>query len=112
MVAAACLRKIHSDLLVAGVLIRSKDGLFGERINVSDGQVQVNAAVTWQLDLRRIGTRQTTAVLRLNNTVVDRVNGDTTTVEPDRGCVGILHQHSGLQVTLHLDQLLLTEAMT
>jgi Peptidase family M23 len=112
VVAAACLRKIQSDLLVAGVLIRSKDGLFRERINVSDGQIQVNAAVTWQLDLRRIGTRQTTAVLRLNNTVVDRVNGDTTTVEPDRGCVGILHQHNGLQVTLHLDQLRLTEALT
>jgi hypothetical protein len=42
--------------------------------------------------------------------VVARINGDTTGVEPDTGCVGILHRHSGLQITLHVDQLLLTEA--
>jgi hypothetical protein len=41
---------------------------------------------------------------------VARINGDTTSVEPDTGCVGILHRHSGLQITLHVDQLLLTEA--
>jgi hypothetical protein len=57
-----------------------------------------------------IGTRQTTAVLRLDGNVVARINGDTTGVEPDTGCVGILHRHSGLQITLHVDQLLLTEA--
>ena len=64
----------------------------------------------WDLELLRVGTRQTTAVLRLNNNVVARINGDTTSVEPDAACVGILHRHSGLQITLHVDQLLLTEA--
>ena len=111
MIAAACLRQIHNDTLVTGVLMRSTDGLFRERINVSDGQIQVNVSVRWELELLRIGTRQTSAILRLDNTVVDRINGDTTTVEPDRACVGILHQHSGLQATLHLDQLRLTEAL-
>jgi hypothetical protein len=48
--------------------------------------------------------------LRLDNKVVARINGDTTSVEPDAAAVGILHRHSGLQITLHVDQVLLTEA--
>jgi len=35
---------------------------------------------------------------------------DPGAVKPDAGCVRILHRHSGLQITLHVDQLLLTEA--
>jgi hypothetical protein len=110
VVVAACLRKIRSDKLVAGVLIRSADGLFRERIDVSEGEIFRDGQVRWELELLRVGTRQTTAVLRLDNNVVARINGDTTGVEPDSGCVGILHRHSGLQITLHVDQLLLTEA--
>ena len=111
VVAAACLRKIRSDEFIAGVLIRSADGLFRERIDVSEGEIFRNGPVRWELELLRIGTRQTTAVLRLDNNVVARINGDTTSVEPDAACVGILHRHSGLQITLHVDQLLLTEAL-
>ena len=110
VVAAACLRKTRSDELIAGVLIRSADGLFRERIDMIEGEIFRDDPVQWQLDLLRIGTRQTTAVLRLRNTVVARINGDTTTVEPDAACVGILHRHSGLGITLHVDQILLTEA--
>jgi len=110
LVAAACLRRISSDKYVAGVLIRSADGLFRERIDVNEGEIFRDGRVRWVLDLLRVGTRQTTAVVRLNNNVVARINGDTTSVEPDAGCVGILHRHSGLQITLHVDQLLLTEA--
>jgi hypothetical protein len=108
--AAACLRKIRNDEYIAGVLIRSADGLFRERIDVNEGKISTDGQVRWELELLRVGTRQTTAVLRLNNNVVARINGDTTSVEPDTGCVGILHKHSGLQITLHVDQLLLTEA--
>jgi hypothetical protein len=110
LVAAACLRRISSDKYVAGVLIRSTDGLFRERIDVKEGEIFTDGWVRWELDLLRVGTRQTTAVLRLANNVVARINGDTTSVEPDTGCVGILHRHNGLQITLHVDQLLLTEA--
>lgn len=110
VVAAACLRKIRSDKLVAGVLIRSADGLFRERIDVNEGEIFRDGQVRWELELLRVGTRQTTAVLRLNDNVVARINGDTTSVDPDAACVGILHRHSGLQITLHVDQLLLTEA--
>jgi hypothetical protein len=109
--AAACLRKIRSDKLIAGVLIRSTDGLFRERIDVREGEIFRDAQVRWELELLRVGTRQTTAVLRLNGNVVAHINGDTTGVEPDAGYVGILHRHSGLQITLHVDQLLLTEAL-
>ena len=110
VVAAACLRKVTSDELVAGVLIRSADGLFRERIDVSEAKISGNRQFRWDLELLRLGTRQTTDVLRMDNKVVARVNGDTTSIEPDAAGVGILHRHSGLRITLHIDQLLLTEA--
>jgi hypothetical protein len=110
LVAAACLRKIRNDEYVAGVLIRSADGLFRERIDVNEGGIFRDGSVRCELDLVRLGTRQTTAVLRLNGNVVARINGDTTDIEPDTACVGILHRHSGLQIALHVDQLFLTEA--
>jgi hypothetical protein len=110
VVAAACLREISSGQLIAGVMIHSKDGLFRERIDVEEGQIAIGDPVKWDLELLRVGTRQTTAVLRLGDNVVARINGDTTSVEPDAACVGIAHRHSGLQITLHFDQLLLTEA--
>lgn len=91
-------------------MIRSADGLFRERIDVNEGKVFRDGPVRWELELLRVGTRQTTAVLQLNNNVVARINGDTTSVESDAACVGILHRHSGLQIALHIDQLFLTEA--
>jgi hypothetical protein len=127
LVAAAQLRKIRSNKFVAGVLIRSDDGFFRERIDVNDGEIFENKAVRWELDLLRLGTRQTTAVLRLDNNVVARINGETREdvkldnnevsrlngetrdVEPDNACVGILHRHKGLRITLHIDRLVLTE---
>lgn len=111
VVAAACLRKIGNDKLVAGVLICSADGLFKERINVKkEGELILYTPARWELDLYRLGTRQTTVVLRLAGSEVARINGDTTSVEPDTGFVGILHRHSVLPITLHVDQLHLTEA--
>ena len=112
VVAAACLRKIRNDQFVAGVLIRSADGLFRERIDidVDEGKIIQYVPARWELDLIRLGTRQTAAVIRINNNVIARINGDTASIEPDAGCVGILHRHSGLQITLHVDQLRLTEA--
>jgi hypothetical protein len=110
LVAAAQLRKIRNDKHIAGVLIRTADGLFRERIDVKEGEILLDSPVRWELDLLRLGTRQTTAVLRLGNNVVARINSDTRHVEPDNACVGILHRHGGLQITLHVDRLLLTEA--
>jgi hypothetical protein len=111
LVAAACLRKIQNDEFVAGVVLRSAAGLLKERINVDEKKKIFNdTPVSWGLELLRLGTRQTTALLRLDGQEVARINGDTTTVEPDSAWVGILHRHNGLQITLHVDQLLLTEA--
>jgi hypothetical protein len=110
VVAAACLRKIRNDEYVTGVLIRSADRSFREQIDVDEGKIARHIPARWELDLIRLGTRQTSAVVRVNNKVIARINGDTTSVEPNTGCVGILHRHSGLQITLHVDQLRLTEA--
>ena len=109
LVAAAVLRKFRNSQFVGGVLIRSADGLFREKIDVTEGIVSPGAFVRWELELIRLGTRQTTAVLRFGSNVVARINGDTTNVEPDTGRVAILHSHSGLKLTLHIDQLFLTE---
>jgi hypothetical protein len=109
LVAAACLRKIKNDEYIEGVLIRSAEGLFRERIDVNEGEIFRDGPVRWELELLRLCTRQTTVVLRLDGNVVARINGDTTAAEQDTACVGILHRHSGLQITLHVDQLRLTE---
>jgi len=109
LVAAACLRKITDDEFVAGVSISSGDGFFRERIDVSEGVVLPNKSLRWELELLRIGTRQTTAVLRLGNNVVARINGDTRDVEPNQAFAGIMHEYGDLQITLHFDQIFLTE---
>jgi len=109
VVAAAVLRKFRNNQFVGGVVIRSADGLFREKIDVAEGIISPGAFVRWEFELIRLGTRQTTAILRLGTQVVARINGDTTRVEPEAGCVGIFHGLSGLQVTLHVDQLFLTE---
>jgi hypothetical protein len=109
LVAAACLRRIGDNKFVTGVLIRSANGMFREKIDVNEGEISRNEAVSWELELLRLHTRQTTAVLRRGNNVIARINGDTTRVEPDNACVGILHRHSGINITLHVDQLFLTE---
>jgi len=110
LVAAACLQKVRNDEFVTGVLMRTADGMFRERIDIVEGKIVRNVPARWELDLIRLGTRQTIAIVRINKNVIARINGDTTSVEPDAGCVGLLHRHSGLQVTLHVDQLHLTEA--
>jgi murein DD-endopeptidase MepM/ murein hydrolase activator NlpD len=111
IVAAACLQKLEKDRLASGVLIRGKDGTFRKRIDVQQGRIEPRTEHLWQLELLRIGTRQTTAVVWLDHQPVVRINGDTTSVEPDYACAGVLHEHSGLSVALHLDQLRLTESL-
>lgn len=111
LLAAACLRKnqIRNDKYAAAVLIRTADGLLRERNVETEGEIFPDSWVRWELDLFRLATRQTTVVLRLDGNEVARINADTTGVEPDAGCVWILHRHGGLQITLHVDELRLTE---
>jgi hypothetical protein len=75
VVAAACLRKIQDHRYVAGVTIRGADGGVREHIDVGEGEVFLGRAVRWELDLSRLGTRQTTGVLRLDGRVVVRISG-------------------------------------
>ncbi|MGB7069894.1 MAG: M23 family metallopeptidase [Pyrinomonadaceae bacterium] len=109
LIAAACLRRTTDDRFVSGVLIQIADGLYRERIDLTEGEIQLNSPIRWELELLRLGTRQTTVVLRLNGNVVSRVNGDTACIEPDTGFVGILHRYKGVNITLHVDQVFLTE---
>jgi hypothetical protein len=110
LVAAMCLRRIHSGNLVAGVLVRAEDGMFREKINVTAGQITPADKHRWELELLRIGTRETTAVLWLNDTAeVARIDGDTAEVEANHAYAGILHRHNNIEATLYLDELRLTE---
>ena len=111
LVAAACLRRLTDHKYVAGVLIRNAAGLFRERIDMTEGVITTGEWRRWELDLLRLGTRQTTAVVRLDGNVVTRLTGDTTTREPDRVHAGIVHRDSGFRITLHIDRLALTEAL-
>ena len=110
LLAAACFRKITTaNKFFTGVLIRSVDGLYREKIDVVEGEIYPGTPVPWELELLRLHTRQTTAVLRLRDKVIARINGDTTNIEPTNACVGILHRHSRIKATLHVDELFLTE---
>jgi hypothetical protein len=109
LVAAVCLRRIHTGKLVGGLIIRAEDDMLREKIVVTEGQVGPTDKHEWELQLLRIGTRETTAVLRRNNEFLLRINGDTSEVEPDRAYAGLLHPHGNIPVTLHLDKLSLTE---
>ena len=110
LVAAAVMRRIHSGDIVAGLLIRAEDGMLRERIDVDD-DVVAGTASSWELELLRVGTRETTAVLWLNRSRISQLDGHTTTLEPDHACAGVLHRHAPLPVTLHFDDLYLTEAL-
>jgi hypothetical protein len=110
IVAAACIRKIGDDKFAAGVSIRSAEGLFRERIDAIEGEIFTDGPVRWELELLRLGTRQSTAVVRLDENVVARVGGDTIGVEPNAACVGILHGQSDVRITFYVDQVRLTEA--
>jgi hypothetical protein len=104
-VAAACLRRIATDQFHRRRRhIAAEMACSWERINVSQGGALTGSPVIWELELLRLGTSRPPPSCRLKRKVVARINGDTTSVEPDSTAfVGIPASHSGLQITLHVD---------
>jgi hypothetical protein len=68
----------------------------------------------WRLELLRVGTRETTAILYLNNggrmQEQARLDWDSTGHEPDKVRAGIGFSSKGASATILVDELWLTES--
>ena len=113
------------DLSVAARIIRHKGGLLLAGIvdNDADGDLKVSnsSAVIllnewrlWRLCLLRLDTRESTAVLYLDNDGVlkerVRLNWDSTAIEPSVLRAGIARSPAGAKATVLVDELRLSES--
>jgi hypothetical protein len=109
-VAARIIRR-DGGLLLAGIVAKDLDG----DLKVKDSSSVITLGVwrRWRLHLLRIGTRETTAVLYLDDDETmkeqNRLNWDSTASEPTILRAGIGLSSAGAQATLLTDELRLTE---
>jgi hypothetical protein len=94
--------------LLAGIVARDSDG--GLRTETSSTVIKPSVWRKWRLYLLRIGTRETTAVLYLDDEEQARLNWDSTEHEPIRLCAGIGLSSAGVLATVLVDELRLTES--
>lgn len=102
----------EGGLLLAGIVANDLDG----DLKVVNSSAHIEAGVwrRWGLHLFRIGTRETTAVLYLDegDELVEqaRVNWDSTALEPLVVRAGIASSSPGAEVTIWADNFLVTES--
>jgi hypothetical protein len=101
--------RIHKDgrSFRAGIIVKNPDGTVSP--SNSAAVVAKNTWRRWKLHLLRIGTRETTAVLFLNDDEKLRVNWDSTTHEPHKLRAGIALSSAGATATILADDIRLTE---
>jgi hypothetical protein len=107
--------RIHmaEDSLRAGIVVQQPDGSF----KGLDSSAVIGTGVwrKWRLHFLRIATRETTAVLYLNEgeQMVEqtRINRDLTAFEPRRVRAGIGLSSAGATATVLTDELRLTESL-
>jgi hypothetical protein len=101
--------RIHRDVdsFRAGIIIKNLD----DTVSPSDSTAVVakDTWSRWKLYLLRIGTRETTAVLFLDDDEKLRINWDSTTHEPRKLRAGIGLSAAGATATILADELRLTE---
>jgi hypothetical protein len=111
----------QDDALSIAARIRNRDGVGvagliaqqpGGSMTTRNSNVSIAAGFwrKWKLHLLRIGTRETTAVLYLDDIERTRLNWDATQFEPRKLRVGIGRISAGASATLLSDELRLTEA--
>ena len=107
---AARIFKGTRNSLHAGIIVKNPDGTLSPSTR-KDGaaEIEKNTWHEWELRVLRIGTRETTAVLFLDNDEKRRVNWDSTNHEPLRLRAGIGHSSAGATATVQTDNLRLTE---
>jgi hypothetical protein len=101
--------RIHKDgdSFRAGIIVKSPDGTVSP--SNSAAVVAKDTWRRWKLHLLRIGTRETTAVLFLDDDEKLRINWDSTTHEPRKLRAGIALSSAGATATILADELRLTE---
>jgi hypothetical protein len=112
-------RKGEDSTLSVAARIRNTNGSLRAGIAAPDGTIitAVNRSTAiltnvwrkWKLHLLRIGTRETTAVLYLDDVEQIRRNWDSTSFEPDKLSAGIGLISGGAKATILTDELRLTE---
>ena len=95
------------DSFRAGIIVKNPDGTLSP--SNSAAIVAKDTWRRWKLHLLRIGTRETTAVLFLDDDEKLRINWDSTTHEPLRLRAGIGISSAGATATILADELRLTE---
>jgi murein DD-endopeptidase MepM/ murein hydrolase activator NlpD len=101
--------RIHKDgnSFRAGIIVKNPDGTVSH--TNSAAVVAKDTWRKWKLHLLRIGTRETTAVLFLDDNEKLRINWDCTTHEPRKLRAGIGFSSAGATATIFADELRLTE---
>jgi peptidase M23-like protein len=101
--------RIHKDgnSFRAGIIVKNPDDTVSP--SNSAAVVAKDTWRRWKLHLLRIGTRETTAVLFLDDDEKLRINWDSTTHEPRKLRAGIALSPAGATATILADDLRLTE---
>jgi hypothetical protein len=101
--------RIHKDVdsFRAGIIVKNRDDTVSP--SNSAAVVRKDTWHRWKLHLLRIGTRETTAVLFLDDDEKLRINWDSTTHEPRKLRAGIGLSSAGATATILADELRLTE---
>jgi hypothetical protein len=101
--------RIHKDgdSFRAGIIVKNPDGTVSP--TNSAAVIAKDTWRRWKLRLLRIGTRETTAVLFLDDDEKLRINWDSTTHEPRKLRAGIGLSSAGATATVLADELRVTE---
>ncbi|MGZ8393866.1 MAG: hypothetical protein ACXWWJ_03770, partial [Nitrospira sp.] len=103
----------HCGSLLAGIAFKEPDG--SPKGKDSDEVIEPGVWRKWRLHLLRIGTRETTAVLYLDEgdkmVEIDRIDWDSTAFEPLLLRAGIGLSSAGAKATVLTDELRLTETL-
>jgi len=103
----------HCGSLLAGIAFKEPDG--SPKGKDSDEVIEPGVWRKWRLHLLRIGTRETTAVLYLDEgdkmVEIDRIDWDSTAFEPLALRAGIGLSSAGAKATVLTDELRLTETL-
>ncbi|BAZ53259.1 peptidase, M23B family protein [Nostoc sp. NIES-4103] len=109
---AARIRYYAPKSLFAEIVARRPDNIPGKEnlaINSSKEAIITGTWRNWRLRLSRIGTRETKAVLYLDNEKKAELFWDSTAYEPSKVQVGIGRSFSKAKATVNTDDVLLTE---
>jgi hypothetical protein len=104
---AGRIKKLDNGLRV-GLLARRPDGSL--EAEESQSPVALRRWHEWKLHVRRVGTRETTAILSLDDVERVRLNWDTSSAEPRSVRAGIARISQGGTATVLADGLRVTEA--